>query len=120
MFNYFFFIPIKINTRFLKPILFTSKFKNKNIKKTYHNGDIQIKQHFEVNCLGCSMDETIFGETMALNFIQKINNKLEFFYRKKDFLTLAMKRLFCNALIQSHLDYACSSWYSNQVKKLKQ
>ena len=65
------------------------------------------------------MDETMSGETMALNIIHKINNKLKFFYRKNDFLTLKLRRLLCNALIQPHFDYACSAWYPNLSKKLK-
>ena len=45
-----------------KSVLFSSKFKNKNIKKlnmTY--GDIQIKQDSKVKYLGCLMDETMCG-----------------------------------------------------------
>ena len=48
------------------------------------------------------------GEAIALNFIHKIN-MLEFPYRNNDFLTPALRRLLCNALIQSHSDYACSA-----------
>ena len=65
------------------------------------------------------LDETISGETMALSLINKINNKLKFLYRKKRFLTPTLRRLICNALIQSHLGYACSAWYPNLTKKLK-
>ena len=54
------------------------------------------------------------GEAMALNVVNKINNKLEFL-----FLTPALRRLLCNALIQPHVDYACSAWYPNLTKKLK-
>ena len=57
------------------------------------------------------LDETIFGETMALSDKNKINNKLKFLYRKKRFLTSTLRRLLCNALIQLHFDYACSTWY---------
>ena len=46
-----------------KSILFTSKFKNKNIKKlNIKYGDIQIRQHSKVNYLGCLMDETMSGD----------------------------------------------------------
>ena len=43
-------------------------------------GDIQIKQHSKLKYLGYLMDETMSGETMALNIIHKINNKLKFLY----------------------------------------
>ena len=59
------------------------------------------------------------GETMALSVISKINNKLKFLYRKNRFLTRTLRRLLCNALIQPHVDYACSAWYPNLIKKLK-
>ena len=59
------------------------------------------------------LDKTISGETMALNVINKINNK--------EIVSLipALKCLLCNALIQPHFDYACSAWYQNLKKKLK-
>ena len=56
---------------------------------------------------------------MALNVVNKINNKLKFLYRKNSFLTPALRHLLCNALIQPHFDYACSAWYPNLTKKLK-
>ena len=31
----------------------------------------------------------------------------------------ALRCLLCNALLQSHFDYACSAWYPNLTKKLK-
>ena len=69
-----------------KSILFSSKFKNKNIKKlNIKYGDIQIKQHSKVKYLGCLMDEAMSGEAMALNVIHKINNKLNFFIIKMIF-----------------------------------
>ena len=35
------------------------------------------------------------------------------------YLTLYLKRLSCNALIQPQFDYACSVWYPNLNKKFK-
>ena len=81
--------------------------------------DIQVKQHSKVKYLGCMLDETMSGETMALSVINKINNKLKFLYRKNSFLTPILTRLLCNSLIQPHFDYACSAWYPNLTKKLK-
>ena len=70
---------------------------------------MQIKQHSKVKYLGCLMDETMSGETMTLNVIHKINNKLKFLYRKKIFLTPKLRRLLCNVLRQLVFDYACSA-----------
>ena len=69
-----------------KLILFASKFQRKNIKKLYIKyGNIQIKQHSKVKYLGCLLDETMSGEAMALNVVNKINNMLKFLYRKNSF-----------------------------------
>ena len=66
-----------------KSILFATKFKIKKVRKlNIKYGDIQIKQHSKVKYLGCMLDETMSGETMALSVISKINNKLKFLYRK--------------------------------------
>ena len=61
-----------------KSILFASKFKRKNILKLHIKyGDKQIKQHSKVKHLGCLLDETMSGEAMTLNVVNKINNKLK-------------------------------------------
>ena len=62
------------------------------------------------------LDETMLGETMTLSVINKVNNKLKCLNRKNRFLTPALRRLLCNALIQPHFDYACSAWYPNLTK----
>ena len=56
---------------------------------------------------------------MALSVLNKVNAKLKFLYRKNKFLTPALRRLLCNALIQPHFDYACPAWYPNLKKALK-
>ena len=43
---------------------------------------------------------------MALEVIKKINSKLKFLHKKKNkFLTSALCRFLCNALIQPHFNY---------------
>ena len=46
-------------------------------------GEIHIKQYHIVTYLGCLLDETLSGESMASKVINKINSKLRFLYRKK-------------------------------------
>ena len=65
------------------------------------------------------MDETMSGEPMALKVINKINRKLNFRYRKNSFLTLGLRRMLCNALIEPHFDHACQTWYPSLHVKLK-
>ena len=43
---------------------------------------------------------------MTLKVINKINGKLKLLYRKNRFLSPELRRMLCNALIQSHFDYA--------------
>ena len=103
-----------------KSILFASKRKIKKLQKVeiiYNN--IRIKQHPGVTYLGCILEETISGESMANKVISKVNARLKFLHRKNKYLTPNLRRLLCNALIQPHFDYACSAWYPNLSKKLK-
>ena len=103
-----------------KSILFASKCKIKKVSKLKINyKNIQIKQHSTVTYLGCILDETMSGESMALKVINKINSRLKFLHRKNKFLTPALRRLLCNALIQPHFDYASSGWYPNLTQKMK-
>ena len=83
----------------------------------YNN--IQIKQYSRVTYLGCILEETMPGESMAHEVISKVYARLQFLHRKNKYLTPNMRRLLCNALIQPHFDYACSAWYPNLSKKLK-
>ena len=101
-------------------ILFTSKHKIKKLQKLeiiYNN--IRIKQHSRVIYLGCILEETMSGESMAHKVISKVNARLKFLHRKNKYLTPNLHCLLCNALIQPHFDYACSAWYPNLSKKLK-
>ena len=103
-----------------KSILFATKNKSKNIGNlniSYKN--INIKQYSSVTYLGCILDETLSGESMALYVLNKLNARLKFLYRKNEFLTPALRRLLCNALIQPHFDYACSAWYTSLNKKFR-
>ena len=80
---------------------------------------IEIKQYFQVTYLGCLRDETMCGELMALKIIKRINQKLKFLFRKNWFLIPGLRRFLCNAIIQPHFDYACSTQYTNFTQKLK-
>ena len=47
----------------------------------YNNG-IEIEQHAKVKYLRCNLNESLFGESMALNVIDKINSCLKFYKDK--------------------------------------
>ena len=69
-----------------KPILFGTKRKLRNAKSLniVYNG-IEVKQHAKVKCLGCILDESLSGESMALNVTDKINSCLKFLHRQNRF-----------------------------------
>ena len=59
------------------------------------------------------------GQAVAYKPIKKIYSRLNYLFRKKHFLTTSLGRILRNALIQPHFDYACTAWYPNLCKKLK-
>ena len=120
----FWFMDNKLSIHFgedkTKCILLASKQKIKRAGKLeipFNN--IEIKQYSSLTYLGCILDNTLSCEAMATKTIKKINARLKFLQRKNDFLTLDLRRLLCNALIQPHFDYVCSSWFPNLNQKLK-
>ena len=68
---------------------------------------------------GCILHNSMSVDQMAIKVIKKVNNKLKFLYRKNRFLSKYLRRLLCNAIIQPHFDYACSTWYINLKVCLK-
>ena len=68
-----------------KSILFKTKL---NIKRAEPlnivYGNIKIKQYIKVLYLGCILDESLLGESMALHVFNKINSRLRFLYRQND------------------------------------
>ena len=114
------FVDNKVSIHFAedktKSILFTGKNRPKDDQLNIVRGNIGVTQHRVNNYLGCLFDEKAAGESMALKVIDKINGRLKFLWRKHKFLTPPLRRLLCNALIQPHFDYACSSWYKNSQK----
>ena len=104
----------------IKYVLFSTKNKKKKIGTLeIKYGNINIKQYSKVTYLGCELNKNLSGEAMALKVINKINCRLSFLYRKNRYLLPYLKRLLCNAMIQSHFDYASSAWYPNLNKKFK-
>ena len=103
-----------------KSIIFGSKRKLNSLKELgLRRGNVKIKQHSEVTYLGCVLDSTLSGESMATHALGKINGKLRFLYRNQNYLGYSLRRLLCNALIQPHFDFACLAWYPSLNKKIK-
>ena len=118
------FVDNKLSTHFgqdkINSILFGTKRKLRNAKSLniVYNG-MEIKQHAKVKYLGSILDQSLFGESMALNVVDKIHSRLKFLHSQNRFLTSPLHRILCNALIQLLFDYACTSWFPNLSKKLR-
>ena len=78
-----------------------------------------IKAQHSVKYLGFNLDDQLTGEEIVNNIVQKVNGRLKFLYRQCNFLEEKLRKSICSALIQCHLDYVCSSWYSGLNKQLK-
>ena len=103
-----------------KSILFGTKL---NIKQAEPlnivYGNVKIKHYTKITFLGCILDESLSGESMALHVLNKINSRLRFLYRQNRFLNKPLRRLLCNAMIQPFFDDACPAWYPSLRKDLK-
>ena len=94
-----------------KSIIFGSKIKLKSLKDLdIRRGDVKIKQHSEVTYLGCILENTLSGESMATHALGKINGRLKFLFRNQHYLTYSLRRLLCNALVQPRFHFACLAW----------
>ena len=90
------------------------------------NGDFSIecnghtiKAQYSVKYLGLNLDDQLTGEEIVNSILQKVNGRLKFLYRQCNFLEEKLRKSICSALIQCHLDYTCSSWYSVLNKQLE-
>ena len=101
-------------------ILFGSKRKlRKNSDFSIECNGHTIKAQHSVKYLGLNLDDQQTGEEIVNNIVQKVNGRLKFLYRQCNFLEEKLRKSICSALIQCHLDYVCSSWYSGLNKQLK-
>ena len=118
------FVDNKLSIHFVegktKCILFGKKHRlNKVSILEIKYGEMRIEQHQTATYLGCLLDKTLSGRSMALKVLNKINSRLKFLFRGNEFLLPRLRRILCNSLIQPHFDYTDSAWYSNLKKRLK-
>ena len=89
------------------------------------NKTLQLAPHLNIECagsklahgssvkyLGIDLYQSLSGEIIAKELISKINGQLTFLYRNTKSFNLETKNFLVSALIQCHLDYASSFWYS--------
>ena len=71
-----------------------------------------IKAQNSVKYLGLNLDNQLLEEAIVNDIVQKANARLKVLDRQFSFLEEKLRKSVCSALIQWHLNYACSSWYS--------
>ena len=101
---------LSLHTVNTKCILYGSKRKLRKAEEFYIecNGH-KIKALNSVKYLGLNLDNQLSGEAIVNNIVQKVNTRLRFLYRQCSCLEEKLRMSVCSALIQCHLDYACSS-----------
>jgi hypothetical protein len=82
--------------------------------------DKEIESQDSINYLGVSIDNTLSGENMVNSVIKKVSNRLKFLHRHAHILNQKLRKNLSSALIQCHMDYCCTSWYSGITQKYKQ
>ncbi len=91
-------------------ILFGTKRKltRANDFKVFCNG-MEISTSSSVKYLGVTLDDTLSGDSIASNIINKYNGRLKFLYRHAECLNFKSRKTLTSALISCYFDYACSS-----------
>ena len=75
-------------------------------------GDVLVNRVTSVKYLGVNLDQCLDFTVHVEEIIQKASGKLHFLYRNRLYLNLAIRRILCQSLIFSGLEYCASSWYS--------
>ena len=100
-----------------KYILFSKEENLPEFNITYDNN--RINRFHTVEYLGCYLDVNLSEKSMAVKSLKEINAKLQFLYRKNEFLNQSLRRLLCNTFIEPHLDYVSISWHPFVSQKNK-
>ena len=81
-----------------------------NFNITYNGQVISPQDH--INYLGASFDQTISGDCFVDDLVKKVIGRLKFLYRHSGYLNQSLRKNLSSALLQCHLDYCCSAWFS--------
>ncbi len=66
-----------------------------------------------------NLDNSLSGEGILDNIVKKCSGRIKFLYRQARSFPRSLKKTLCQSLVQSHLDYAISSWYAAMTQKAK-
>ncbi len=67
--------------------------------------------------MGVKINETLSGEGILDTIVKKCTGRIKFLYRQVGCLPTAIKTNLYQSLVQSHTDYAISSWYAAMTQR---
>ena len=74
-------------------------------------GDITVSRVESVKYLGVFLDQFLDFSKHVDHLIKKSSSKLSFLYRNSKFLNSYVRRLLCQSLVFSNVEYCSPSWY---------
>ena len=89
---------------------------NLNLILIYH---AKVDQFDSVKYLGATIDQTLSFEPKARSVLSKVNGRLRFLFRKAKFLSFHTKKLLAMSIIQCHVDYASTIWFSSITQSIR-
>ena len=92
-------------------ILFGSRRRLKDSNFTIQLGDITIKRVTSVRYLGVLLDQFLDFSDHVEQLLKKANSKLAVLVHNRHSLNPFSKKLLCQALVFSNLEYCTSAWY---------
>ncbi len=81
--------------------------------------NVEITAKKSVTYLGCTLDNTLSGENMALKVLSKINQRTKVLAGVSSLIDRNALKTLAGALVQRHFDYAFTSWYTSIPKTCK-
>ncbi len=69
--------------------------------------------------LGVNLDNSLSGEGILDYVVKKCSGRIKFLYRQARSFPRSLNKTLYQSLVQSHLDYATSSWYAAMTQKAK-
>lgn len=74
-------------------------------------GDTAVKKVASVKYLGVVLDQSLDFSVHVQGIVKKAASKLSFLYRNRTFLNQYTRKILCQSLIFSGLEYCSSAWY---------
>ena len=101
-------------------ILFGSKrLLNADVQFNVGLGGATVKRVVSVKYLGVFIDQYLDFSTHVEGLLKKAHGKLQFLYRNNVFLNFSTRKLLCESLIFSSLEYCSSSWFPGLSTRLR-